>query len=54
MSSDDHIDAIWKEDRFNRREEAQLFQSYIESLWERRFDRDDAKAFTIAVDALMA
>ncbi|BBF81864.1 KAP family P-loop NTPase fold protein [Asticcacaulis excentricus] len=51
MPNDDAVAAIWADDRFNRQKEAQLLQAYVESLWERRFDRDDAKAFTIAVDA---
>jgi hypothetical protein len=44
-------DAIWRDDLFSRRYEAELLISYIESLAERPFKREDRQAYTIAVEA---
>lgn len=42
---------IWAGDMFGRQDEAQLLISYIESIGGRLFQREDKKAYTIAVDA---
>jgi len=43
-------DEIWAGDLFNRREEANQLIAYIESVVASPFDREDKKAYTIAID----
>ncbi len=50
-SKEDALAKIWEGDLFNRRPEADALQAYIESVGGRDLGREDAKAYTIAVDA---
>ena len=45
------INKIWEGDLLNRKEEAMLLSQYIESIVDYTHIREDAQAFTIAVDA---
>lgn len=45
------LDEIWKGDLLERKEEAQLFINYIESVSQRPNVREDVSSFTISVDA---
>lgn len=49
--SSDRIDEIWEGDLLERKEEAQLFINYIESVSQRPNVREDVSSFTISVDA---
>jgi hypothetical protein len=42
---------IWQGDLFGRREEAELLLGYLESIYRRPSHREDARAYTVAIDA---
>ncbi len=45
------LEEIWHGDFFERREEAENLEAYIESIWNRPNKREDSKGFVLAVDA---
>lgn len=48
---DTAIDQIWAEDLFGRRQEADQIEAYIESISGQEMERDNGRAYTIAIDA---
>lgn len=48
---EDSLDAIWSDDLFNRKEEAQHLIAYVESVTGRPQLREDKRAYTIAIEA---
>ncbi|WP_443750804.1 P-loop NTPase fold protein [Asticcacaulis solisilvae] len=48
---DSHIERIWSEDLFGRRQEAAQLEAYIESIAQQEMTRVNGRAYVIAIDA---